>query len=221
MNTSGVPSGQPSPAAPAARLPTSDSVGKRPRRWERKFLEALALTGNVSAAARLAGIHRDTAYATVKADPGFAARYRAALEAAADGLRAEARRRAVEGVSEPVVYDGELVWVWVDSEGRSLEASGGDAPTDADGKPVEGARRVPLTVMRHSDSLLIRLLRAHCPEFADKPTVGLVGAGGGPVEARHEPAAPEPDRIAAILRVLAEVAVSTDFGGDPAGASGV
>jgi hypothetical protein len=74
----------------------------------------------------------------------------------------------MDGVNVPVTYKGKLAWVWVDGEGRYLESADGGPPTDAGGRPVAGARRVPLTVTRYSDSLLIRLLRAHCPEFADR-----------------------------------------------------
>jgi hypothetical protein len=44
-----------------------------------------------------------------KRDPDFAARWADALEEACDALEAEARRRAVEGVEEPVVSAGKLV----------------------------------------------------------------------------------------------------------------
>jgi hypothetical protein len=66
------------------------------------FLEVLAKTGNVSQAAEAIGVRRQTAYEHRAADPEFAKAWEAALEIAADALEAEAWRRAVDGVDEPV-----------------------------------------------------------------------------------------------------------------------
>lgn len=108
-----------------------------------KFLEKLAETGNVSQSAREAGIARPTVYEHKHDDPDFAAAWEDALEEAADGLRKEARRRAVTGWLEPVFYQGE--------------------------------ERGYIT--RYSDTLLCRLLAAHCPEHKDKGTA-TINIGG-------------------------------------------
>lgn len=71
------------------------------RQWEKKFLDALADTCNVSAAAKAAGIRRSTAYEFRKNNPDFAAKWDEALEKATDELEAEARTRAL-GFEEPV-----------------------------------------------------------------------------------------------------------------------
>lgn len=73
---------------------------------KRKFLANLAKTGNVTTAARLCGSSRSRAYQTRDEDPGFAQSWKAALKEAADNLEAEAWRRAVDGVDEPVFYMG-------------------------------------------------------------------------------------------------------------------
>jgi hypothetical protein len=66
---------------------------------------------------------------------------------AADRLEAEAWRRAVDGVSEPLVSAGKLV-------------------CDADG--------LPMVIQRYSDNLLALLLRAHGPEkFRDRTAIEL------------------------------------------------
>ena len=72
------------------------------------FIEVLAATGNVSEAARAAGVGRRRPYKWKEADPGFADRWADAREEAADALEGEARRRAADGVEEPVFYRGEV-----------------------------------------------------------------------------------------------------------------
>jgi hypothetical protein len=67
------------------------------------MLAALSELGNVTAAARLVGIHHDTHYQWMKRDPQYAEQVPGVLEQAADLLEAEARRRAVEGVTKPII----------------------------------------------------------------------------------------------------------------------
>lgn len=74
--------------------------------WPGVFLAALESSGNVSAAAREAGVSRQRAYEWRRSDPDFASHWDAAIEVATDALEAEARRRAVEGTEEPVFYQG-------------------------------------------------------------------------------------------------------------------
>lgn len=74
------------------------------------FLEELARTGNITAAARTAGWRYPTiAEEHRKDDPQFALAWIDAQRQANDALVAEARRRAVEGVQEPVFFKGEIV----------------------------------------------------------------------------------------------------------------
>jgi hypothetical protein len=101
------------------------------------FLRALADTGIVTIAAGIAGITRARAYQVRKEDPDFAAGWDEAEEQAADALEAEAWRRAVAGVPEPVVSSGKVV-------------------RDDDGQP--------LAIRRYSDNLLLALLKARRPE---------------------------------------------------------
>src|SRR5215475_2456357 len=76
---------------------------------QRRFVGALSETGSVSKAAALARTSRTRVYELRKVDPAFAAAWEEAEEIAADRLQDEARRRAVEGVSEPLVSAGKLV----------------------------------------------------------------------------------------------------------------
>lgn len=84
-------------------------VPKEVYTWRPAFLEALAETGNVTAAAQVAGINPRTAYASYHSDAEFRKGWDIAHLAASVPLEAEARRRAVDGVLEPVFYKGEVV----------------------------------------------------------------------------------------------------------------
>ena len=80
-------------------------VGRRRAR----FIEALRESANVAEAARRTGVGRTCAYAARQADPAFAEAWDAAIDEATDRLEAEARRRALDGVPEPVFYQGKIV----------------------------------------------------------------------------------------------------------------
>lgn len=71
------------------------------------FLEELKRTGNVTNSALATGISRSAFYDARDKDPEFAAAWAEAEEIATDALEAEARRRAVDGVDEPVYYLGQ------------------------------------------------------------------------------------------------------------------
>jgi hypothetical protein len=77
--------------------------------WRTTFLGALEVSGNISAAARRAGVGRATAYRHRQAEPEFRSGWDEALEVATDALEDEARRRAVEGWEEPVFQGGQEV----------------------------------------------------------------------------------------------------------------
>jgi hypothetical protein len=109
---------------------------KLTKELQERFLKALAETGSVSTAAAVGGTSRTRVYELRKADATFASAWQEAEEIAADRLEDEARRRALEGVPEPLVSAGKLVR---DDEGQ------------------------PITVQRYSDNLLLALIRAHRP----------------------------------------------------------
>lgn len=121
-------------------MPRSTSAGS-PARQE-QFLKALAETGSVATSAALAGTSRTRVCELRKADQEFAGAWEDAEEIAADRLEGEARRRAVEGVEEPLVSAGKLV-------------------RDENGQPI--------TVTRYSDNLLLALLKAHRPPRRERP----------------------------------------------------
>jgi hypothetical protein len=108
---------------------------------QERFLKALADTGNVTDAVSVAGTSRTRVYELRKVNPAFASAWDEAEEIAVDGLEAEARRRGVVGVLEPLVSAGKVVH---DDEGE------------------------PITIRRYSDHLLLALLRAHRPPRREK-----------------------------------------------------
>jgi hypothetical protein len=109
---------------------------KLTRARRENFLKVLADTGSVTAGVAAAGTSRTRVYELRKSDTAFAAAWVEAEDIATDRLEDEARRRAVEGVAEPLVSAGKLVR--------------GD-----DGQPI--------TVRRYSDKLLLELMKAHRP----------------------------------------------------------
>ena len=80
------------------------------RPWNR-FIEALAETGNVASSCRATGIPRTTAYRQRDCSPKFKSDWDEAIDIAVDLLEGEARRRAIEGVLEPVFQQGKKVGV--------------------------------------------------------------------------------------------------------------
>jgi hypothetical protein len=118
---------------------------KLTRERRERFLRALAETGIVSVAVEIARTSRTRVYDLRKRDTGFAEAWDGAEEQAADALEAEAWRRAVDGVAEPLVSSGKVV-------------------RDDDGQP--------LAVRRYSDNLLLALLKARRPDkFKDRAVV--------------------------------------------------
>lgn len=104
---------------------------------KRIFLNHLALSANVTSSARVAHVERGTVYRWKEQDSVFAEAWAQALEEATDILEAEARRRAVEGIEEPILSGGKIL-----------------------NDPVTGNR---LMRRRYSDGLMRFLLRAHRP----------------------------------------------------------
>ena len=118
---------------------------KLTRERQQRFLKALAETGIVRTAAEIAGTSRTRVYELRKQDTAFASAWEEAEEQAADALEAEAWRRAVLGVQEPLVSSGKVV-------------------RDDDGQPI--------AIRRYSDTLMIALLKARRPErFKDRAVV--------------------------------------------------
>ncbi|MBN2326733.1 MAG: hypothetical protein JXR73_06230 [Candidatus Omnitrophica bacterium] len=76
---------------------------------KKTFIKVMQDCGIVSIAAKAAGISRQTAYNHRHTDSDFATQWDDAIRQASEVLEFEARRRAFEGVLEPVYYRGEVV----------------------------------------------------------------------------------------------------------------
>ena len=125
----------------------SCGVGDREAYAKRQFLEALGRHASIPEAVDSQPWY-DRAYfdSQRKNDSGFGAAWAEAKERAVDSLRLEAWRRAVEGVDEPVIFRGVLMY--------RVDPDSGE--------------KVPLTVKKYSEGLLVALLKRYDPAFGDK-----------------------------------------------------
>lgn len=135
--------------------------------WGPKTLAFLAATRqypNVTAAAEAAGVSREAHYRRLKRNPAYLAAFEEAWRAGIEAMVDEATRRAMKGVSRPVLYHGVPVMMPVD-------------PNDP-----EGGMRVLMEV-EYSDQILLKMLAAYKPEkFTERVRQEVTGEGGGPVK---------------------------------------
>ena len=75
----------------------ADRTRARVKKWQARFLAALAKAPSVSHAAKAAGVHRSTCYAVRDSDPQFAKAWEQSLETAVDALVVAAFQRALRG----------------------------------------------------------------------------------------------------------------------------
>lgn len=138
--------------------------------WRNAFLRALASTANVRAACRAGDVPRTTAYRLRNADPKFREEWDTAIQDAYDLLEEEAWRRAIDGISEPVIHQGRLCEVWIGPNGEI-------SATEQDGYVKR-----PFTVLRYSDGLLTFLLKGGRPEKYRENLKHIVEGGDKPVQ---------------------------------------
>lgn len=120
--------------------------------WIDLFLRQLKSHGLINTAATTAGVSRRTVDRLREASAEFDYAVEDALEAAADELEMEARRRAVEGVDKGVWYQGENVGtetVYSDALLTTL-LKAKRADEFAERKQITGAGGAPLTVVVRS-----------------------------------------------------------------------
>ena len=158
--------------------------GRARRDWPVRFLEALALIPNVSAACDTAQVDRTTAYFKRRNDEDFAAAWEDALEQALDRAEREVARRGLTGWDEPVF-------------GTVLIPQGEEGA----GEKVTGQVG---TIRRYDSKLLLALLGAYRPErWAQRHRMELAGRGGGPIDVAISPGVELADRL---LRMADRVA---------------
>ena len=76
---------------------TDLTMATRVREWEAKFLDALRVHANVSAAAKAAGITRIAAYLRRKKNATFSAKWDTAIEEAIDGIELAVTNASLQG----------------------------------------------------------------------------------------------------------------------------
>lgn len=91
------------------RKVSSSRIETAQKRRQAAFLEAYRLCGTITHAAGMARITRQTHYAWIATDQEYQQAFAEAEIAATDALIKEARRRAVQGVEEPIFYKGKVV----------------------------------------------------------------------------------------------------------------
>lgn len=80
-----------------------------PKKKEEFLLQLPETGGNVSKAAQLIGVTRKSLYEHRQQDEEFAKEWDKAVDQGIDRLEDEAKRRAFEGVDEPILYKGDVV----------------------------------------------------------------------------------------------------------------
>jgi len=104
------PTAAPTVASPAGnRHSRADRRAGTTDRARERFLKSYALCGNVTTAAKAAGVGRATVYVWQEHEPEFALAMRQADLQATEVLEREAWRRAEQGVAEPVYQHGKQV----------------------------------------------------------------------------------------------------------------
>jgi hypothetical protein len=138
---------------------------RRRKSWESGFLAALSRSGNVTSACQAARIGRRTAYNRRFKDEDFSKRWESALETFADGLEAEAVRRAVKGVVRYRFYKGQAVLhpeLCLCNHGRLRHE--GDAACQEAGCSCSRFQGQPYRERERSDALLALLLKGLRPD---------------------------------------------------------
>jgi hypothetical protein len=118
---------------------------------QRAFLAAFAVTGNIGRAAAAAGIDRSTHHRWMREDSAYAESFKQATEEAAGVVEDIAVQRATEGLDEPIIYQGELVYKR-------------DPETGAVERDPDTLAPIPLTIRRRSDTVLLAVLKAWKPD---------------------------------------------------------
>ena len=159
--------------------------------WHDAFMAALREYPVFSHACEAVGVNYSTVWRHREKNPEFEAQCREAMEVGIDKAEKEAFRRGVHGWHEPVIDKGRLAWAYQ----RNVDADGVESYSpvlDDNGQPV------PLTIKKHSDSLLQFVLKGRRRStYGDKTE--LTGANGGPVTVLDE--TQKAARVAALLEL--------------------
>lgn len=114
----------------------------------RRFIENYEVTGQISTAAKAAGVSLDTIYKQKKIHPTLVEEMEIAHHKYCDSMENEMRRRAIEGVVEDVYYQGEVVGTKRVYSDKMLETLMKKERPDAfrERKEISGAGGGPLEI---------------------------------------------------------------------------
>lgn len=118
---------------------------------KRKFLEKLVLCGRIAESAWAIGASYRTVEEHRKKDAVFAEAFEEAMARYRDRIEKAVHDRAIDGVKEPVVYQGQIM-------------------KGEDGKP--------LTVTKYDNKLLLAHAARHIPEYREKVDVSATVKAG-------------------------------------------
>lgn len=131
--------------------------------WQAPFLAALRQYPVLQHAADAVGVDRSTAWRAMQADKAFKDAVDEAMEAGIDRAETAAFKRGVHGWDEPVVHQGRMAYAYeryVDDDGKEQYRQ----LLDDRGQPV------PLTIRKHSDALLVKVLSARRASYRTERT---------------------------------------------------
>ena len=172
-----------------------------------EWLAVIQECGKRAIACTKIGVSRSTVEKHLKKDEDFKTAYEDAMLVFRESLVAEAVRRGVRGVSEPIYNRGHRV-LDIHPEDQDPERL---AELEAAG---EKPRMIPAVIQRYSDSLLHALLKAHHPEFADKQIVQNIDAGSSTLADLDDLTSEELEQLQAFLQSVKDrKAKEADDGG--------
>lgn len=132
-------------------------------RAQATFLDAYEHTANILRAAEQAEVSRQLVYYWLEHDERFLLAYNLADKAANAHIEAEIRRRAIEGIEEPVISNGMITYEWE----PDIDEATGEQKRDGKGKLMY-TRGKMVTTRKYSDVLLMFLAKKRMPEYRDK-----------------------------------------------------
>lgn len=150
--------------------------------WKPAFLAALREVPVLRHGCDVTGVHRTTVHKAREADAEFDKAVEQAMEDGVDRAEQEAFRRAVVGYEEPVIHQGNVTPLMAPVFDKDGEPVMDELTNTQKWAPVldQTGRPVPLTIRKHSDSLLSLVLKGRRKKvYADRTE--LTGADGGPV----------------------------------------
>lgn len=168
--------------------------------WKPAFLAALREVPVLRHGCDVTGVHRTTVHKARQADSEFDKAVEEAMEDGVDKAEQEAFRRAVVGYEEPVIHQGNVTPLMAPVFDKDGEPVMDELTNTQKWAPVldQTGRPVPLTIRKHSDSLLSLVLKGRRKKvYADRTE--LTGADGGPVATTD--ATQRAARAAALLKL--------------------